>query len=325
MKCLRTQVLHLAACAALLPMATTIDPVWPQAQRTIKVVVPFAAGGGSDILARLLGEQIGRAHGVTIVVENRPGAGTVIGTEAVARAVPDGNTVLMVANSFIINPALQKRNYDPLTSFEPLCHLTRSPNVIAVHSASPHRTLPDLINAARAKPGDVTMAFNGPATSQHIGYEKLRRAANINLLPVTFPGGAPAVNALLGQHVASIFVNYPSASEHIEAGKLRALATASLKRIESLPDVPTVAELGYPDFEEDTWFGVVAPAKTPGQVVAQLTGWFGSAVITPELKPKLAIQGFSAAGACGGDFASFLQKHYDDYARIIREANIRAE
>src|SRR5262245_6358691 len=325
MKLLCRQLLYLAAGAALLTMATAIDHAWSQAQRTTKIVVPFAPGGGSDILARLLGEQISRVHGATIVVENRPGAGTVIGTEAVARAVPDGNTVLMVANSFLINPALQKRNYNPLTSFEAICHLTRSPNVIAVNSASPHRTLLDLINSARAKPGDVTMAFNGPATSQQIGYEKLRRAANINLLPVTFPGGAPAVNALLGQHVASIFVNYPSASAQIEAGKLRALATASLKRIESLPNVPTIAELGYPDFEEDAWFGLMAPANTSGQAVAQLIDWFGASVDAPELKPKLELQGFSAVGTCGGDFGAFLRKHYDDYARIILEANIKAE
>jgi tripartite-type tricarboxylate transporter receptor subunit TctC len=331
MKLPRRKFLHLAAGAAALPMAWGIilalasETAWSQAQKTIRTVVPFAAGGGSDILARLLGEQIGRARGATIVVENRPGAGTVIATEAVARTAPDGNTVLIVANSFIINPALQKRNYDPLTSFEAVCLLTRSPNVVVVNNASPHRTLLDLINAARARPGDMTMAFNGPATGQQIGYEKLKRAAGINMIPVTFPGAAPAVNALLGEHVAALVVNYPSAAEQIEAGKLRALATMSRSRIETLPDVPTVGELGYPNFEEDVWFGVVTPTRTPPDTVVQLAGWFGPAVLSAELKPKLAAQGFSAAGTCGRDFALFLQKQYDDYSRILREANIKGE
>jgi tripartite-type tricarboxylate transporter receptor subunit TctC len=327
----RRQFLHLAGGAAALPIASgiilthAIETAWPQAQKTIRIVVPFAAGGGSDILARLLGEQIGRERGVTIVIENRPGAGTVIATEAVARAAPDGGTVLMVANSFVINPALQKRNYDPLTSFEAVCMLTRSPNVVAVNNASPYRTLVDLIDAARARPGDVAMAFNGPATGQQIGYEKLKRAAGINMIPVTFPGAAPAVNALLGQHVAALVVNYPSAAEQIEAGKLRALATMSRSRIETLPDVPTVGELGYPNFEEDVWFGVVTPARAPRNAIAQFAGWFGPAVLSDQLKPKLAAQGFSADGTCGHDFAMFLQKQYDDYSRIIRESNMKGE
>ena len=179
----------------------TFDRAWSQDQRTIEIIVPFTPGGGADALARLLAEQIGRTRGATIIVENRPGAGTVIATEAVARVEPDGNTVLLVANSFLINPGLRKRNYDPLTSFEALCLLTRSPNVVVVNGASPYRTLGDLVNAARAKPGELTMAFNGPSTSQQLGYEKLKRATGMNMIPVTFPGGAPAAIALLGDHV----------------------------------------------------------------------------------------------------------------------------
>jgi tripartite-type tricarboxylate transporter receptor subunit TctC len=209
-------------------------------------------------------------------------------------------------------------------SFEPLCLLTRSPNVVAVHSASPYRTLTDLVDAARGNPGELTMAFNGPGTSQQIGYEKLKRATRIDMIPVTFSGGAAAVNALLGQHVASLFVNYPSA-ELIAAGNLRVLATTSLKRTELLVDIPTVAELGYPDFEEDVWFGVVVPAKTPGQEVTQLANWFGTAVVAKELKPKLNAQGFSVVGACGSAFASFLRMQQAAYDSIIREANLKGE
>jgi len=301
------------------------DRARSQDQRTIKIIVPFTPGGGADALARLLAEQIRRTRGATIIVENRPGAGTVIATEAVARAEPDGNTVLLVANSFVINPALRKRNYDVLSSFDALCLLTRSPNVVVVNGASPYHTLTDLVDAARAKPGELTMAFQGPSTSQQIGYEKFKRAANISMIPVAFPGAAPAANALLGDHITSLFVNYPSVSELIAAGKLRALATASLKRIELLPSVPTVSELGHPGFDEDVWFGVVVPAKTPAQVAAQLSSWFQVAVGAPELKPKLSAQGFSVVGVCGTDFSSFLQKQQAAYDHIVREANIKGQ
>ncbi len=320
-----------AAGAAYLAMAAAVclttgwGPARAQEQRTIKLMVPFQAGGGSDILGRLLADLISRKHGPTFVVENRPGAGTAIATEAVARAEPDGNTVLIVGNSFIINPLLRKRNYDSLTSFAPLCLLTRSPNVVVVHKASAHQALPDLINAVRVKPGEVTMAINGPSTSQQMAFEKLKRSTKIDMIAVTFSGGAPSVNALLGQHVAALVVNYPSASEVIASGNLRMLAITALKRNPLLPDIPTVGELGYPEIDEDVWFGIVTPAKTPAPVVSQLADWFGAAVKAPELTQKLSTLGFSVVGACGQDFASFLKAQQDAYDHIIREANIKGK
>jgi len=332
MRRLHRKLLHSSTVAAafvsmaVLSLALGGDRAWSQAGKTIKLVVPFAAGGGSDILARLVGEQIGRTRGPTIVVENRPGAGTVIGTESVARAAPDGNTVLITANSFVINPHLRKLNYDPLTSFAPVCHLTRSPNVVAVNANSPYRTLAELVTAARAKPGELTMAVNGPATSQQIGFEKLKRAANIDLTYVPFPGGGPATNALLGGHVSSLFVNYPSAAEQFKAGKLRMLAVASRARIETLPELPTIIESGLPNFEEeDVWFGLVAPARTPEESLSQLARWFSAAIKTPEVKSKLAVQELYPVGICGAEFGSYLRKQYGIYGRIISEANIKAE
>ena len=260
-----------------------------------------------------------------MVIENRPGAGTAIASEAVARAAPDGSTILIVANSFVINPNLKKVNYDPLTSFEPVCHLTRSPNVVAIHRTSPYRTLADLVGAARAKPSELTMAFNGPATSQHIGFEKLKRAADVHLTHVPYPGGGPAVNALVGQHVTSLFVNYPSVAEQVKAGTVRVLAVASRRRIETLPDVPTIAESGYPDYEEDVWFGLVTPARTSPDMVSQLAVWFAGAVQAPEIKQKLLVQELYPVATCGGDFAAYLRQHYDEYGRVIRAANIKAE
>jgi tripartite-type tricarboxylate transporter receptor subunit TctC len=296
-----------------------------QAPRTIKIVVPFAPGGGVDIVARLMADQIGRMQKVSVVVENRPGAGTLIGTEAVARIAPDGNTMLFVANSFIINPVLRKTSYDALTSFEPVCLLTRSPNAVIVNATSPYRSLGDLISDARAKPGALSIALQGPATSQHIGTEKLKIAAAIDMVNVPFPGSAPAVTSLLGGHVAALFVNYPAAAEQVGAGKLRVLATAARDRVGYLPDVPTIAQAVGKPFEEDVWNGAVVPAGTPKEAVAQLADWLNTAMANAEIRGKLATQGFDPAGTCGADFTAFLRAQAAEYAQIIRTTNMKAE
>ena len=215
---------------------------WSEPARTIKIIDPFPPGAPEYLAARLLGDQIARAHGPSFVIENRPGAGSAIGTEAASRAEPDGSTLLIASPAIVINSQLHKLNYDPLTSFEPICLLVNSPNIIAVNSASPYQTLADLFDAARAKPGDLTLAGVGPATSAHIAIEMLKRAANLNMTFIPYPGAPPAVNALLGEHVTAFFGSYPNVAMNLSAGKLRALATASRTRIDLLPDVPTIAE-----------------------------------------------------------------------------------
>jgi tripartite-type tricarboxylate transporter receptor subunit TctC len=312
-----------AAIVALL-IFTTSNSAWPQA-KTIKVIVPFPAGGGVDIVARLMAAQVGRTGQNTFVVENRPGAGTQIGTEAVARALPDGNTILFVANSFIINPSLRNLAYNPLTSFEPICLLARSPNVFVVNSMSPYQSLGELLDAARARPGMLTMAFQGPGTAQHIGTEKLKRMANVDMINVPFTGSAPAVNAILGDHVTALFVNYPAVEQQVSAGRIRVLAAASQTRIETLPNVPTVAEVLQSDFVEDTWTGSLVPAKTPKDAVTQLAGWFHNAILAAELRPKLAALGYSPAGTCEEEYGAFLRRQVGEYSQTIRDANIKAE
>ncbi len=326
----RRTFLHLAAAVAVLTVVSVIAVTLPsqearsQTTRTIKIVVPLPPGGAADILARILGEQISRNQGLTVVIENRPGAGTVIGTEAVSRAAPDGNTLLVAAPAFVISPHLRKLNYDPLTSFEPICQLTSTPTVLLVNSASPYRTLADLLDAARARPGSLTMA-SVPGSPLHLAFEMLKRAANVDMTFVPYPGGAPAVSALLGNHVTSVFLPYAGLEEQLKAGKLRALASASRTRSEPLPDVPTVAESGYKDYEIDFWNGVLAPAKTPKETVSQLAGWFAAAMQVPEVKAKLVAQSLYPVGMCGADFGALLRKQYDEFGRIIREANIKAE
>jgi tripartite-type tricarboxylate transporter receptor subunit TctC len=294
-----------------------------QAQKTLKIVVPYPPGGSADIQARLLAQEISQSKGQPTVVENRPGAGTILATEAVARAAPDGTTALLIANAFVINPHIRKLSYDPLTNFAPICQLVVSPQVIVVNSDSPYRTLKDLIDAARSKPGEITLGSSGPVTGQHIAVAMFLRAANVNMIYVPFAGGLPSVNAVLGGHVTAIMANLIEVSEQLASGKLRALATTSRERIEALPDLPTVAESGYPDYAITGWVGVVAPGPMPKATLAQMVDFFGAAVRSPEVKSKLAAQGLYPVGLCGEAFGSFLREEYDKYGRIIRDANIR--
>jgi tripartite-type tricarboxylate transporter receptor subunit TctC len=315
----------LTAVVGLLLLALSGHGAVSQMARTIRVVVPFPPGGSADDLARLMADQVGRSRGLNVVVENRPGAGTIVASEAVSRAAPDGNTLLIVANSFVINPSLKKLNYDPFTSFAPICHLVSTPMIIAVNSDSPYRSLADLINAAHAKPGELTVSSVAPATTQHIAFEMLKRVADINMIHVPYPGGAPAVTALLGGHVTAVIANYSEVEAHLASGKLRALATASRQRIQPVPDVPTVAESGYPNYATEVWFGIVAPAKTPQETISQLSGWLGDALKAAAVKDKLQSLEMYPVGACGADFAAHLRAQFEAYARVIREADIKAE
>ena len=309
------------ALAAALSLAAAAPGAWAQSG-TIKIVVPYTPGSGPDILSRLMAEQIGRAQGPTVVVENRPGAGTVIGTEAVERAEPDGHTVLLVANSFVVNPALKRASYDPTRSFDPVCYLAATPMVLVVLGSSPYRTLDDLIAAARAKPGELAFASGGPGSSLHVAIEVLKRAANINVTYVPYGGTAPAINALMGNHVAAVWADYPTVVSQLNSGTLRGLVTTSRARVETLPDVPTLGETGISNYEADIFYGIVAPAKTPPDALAQLSGWFSSAVKAPDMKPKLAQQGLFPVGTCGAEFGAYLRRQGEEYSRIIREANI---
>jgi tripartite-type tricarboxylate transporter receptor subunit TctC len=327
MKFSRRQFLHLAAGAFFITLASGTlfsgDSAWSQA-RTIKLVVPYPPGGAVDVAARLLAEEVGKASGSTMVIEDRPGAASVIGTEAASRAAPNGSTLLLVASAFVVAPHLRKLNYDPLTSFEPICSLVSSPAVFVVNNTSPYHSLADLLSAARISPGRLTMAATG-ATAPQIAIEMLKRAANVDVTFVPFSGSPPAVNALLGEHVTSALSDYAVVAEQIKAGRLLALATASSERIESLPNVPTVAESGYTDYAVDNWFGLFAPAKTPKDIDSQLAGSFTGALKVPALRAKLASQGLYPVGLCGVDFGALVHKYYNEYGRVIREANIKAE
>ena len=321
----RRASLHLCAGAAALSLLSLAKGARSQTARTIKLIVPSAPGGVTDILARLLGDHIARTQGATVVIDNRPGAGEMIGTETAARAAPDGNTVLFAANPFVINPHLRKVSYDPLTSFEPICQLATAPTLIVVTAASPYHSLADLLAAARATPGSLTMASIGPGSPFHLGFEKLKRMANVDMTFIPYPGNGPSVNALLGEHVTMMFGTYANVAEHLKSGKLRAIATTTPRRIDELPDLPTVAESGFPDYAVPAWFAALAPANTPKAAVSQLAAWLTAALQAPEIEQKLLIQGLYPSGLCGDEFAAHLRDQFDELGRIIRESNIKAE
>ena len=299
--------------------------VWSQTPQSMRIIVPFAPGGGADILARLLAEEIGRAQRISVVVENRAGGGTVPATEAVAHATPDGSMLLMNANSFVINPSLRKLSYDPLTAFEPLCNLVGTPMFIVVGRNSPYRTLTELLDAARARPGELNLASLGPATAQHIAFELLKRRANVNMSFVSYPGNVPAINALMGGHVTSALANFPEIVEHVNAGNLRVLATTIRARFERLPETPTIAETGFDGYSAEVWLGLVAPARTPQDTLGRIISWSNAAMQTPAIKARLNVLGLLPKSMCGAEFGAYMRSQRDDYARILRDANIKGE
>jgi tripartite-type tricarboxylate transporter receptor subunit TctC len=319
---MRNILIGTAVAIALLPALGA--PLQAQElPRTIKVVVPFPPGGSADTLLRVVSENIAKSSGRAVVVENRPGAGTVIANEAVARATADGGTVLNIANSFIINRHLRAVNYDPL-AFAPICLLVSSPQLIAVNVNSPYKTLADLVAAAKAKPGELTIAANGPGTVQHLAAELFKRTAGLDMTYVPYTGGAPAVNALLGSHITAVLANYIEFAPQIAGDKIRALATTNATRLGPLPDVPTVRELGFA-FDQAAWFGVAAPPQTPPVIIDALTKMFVAALDAPDVKTTLTTQGLYPVGLCGAKFGDFLRNEFEVGGKAVREAGIKAD
>lgn len=321
MRFLSLIVLSAAAVLAPLHAASQAFP-----SRPLRIVVPFPAGGSSDTLARLVSQHMSQRWGQPVIVDNKPGGGTVIGGALVAKAPADGYTVLLVANSLVINAKLRTNlPYEGLKAFEPVARLTNSPQVIAVNAASPYKTLRELFDAARAQPGALSYSTVGPTTTQHIAGEMLKRAASVDLTYAPYPGGAPAANAVLGGHVTTVLTNLNEVAGMLESGKLRPLAVTTLERIEALKNVPTVAEQGYPGYEAVAWFGMVAPAGTPREVVSQLAEAFEAAMADPEVRGRIMQAGLYPAYLSPAAFSAHIAQQYEHYARIIDEARIKAD
>ena len=244
--------------------------------KPVRIIVPFPAGGSADFFSRLIGQKLSESWGQQVIVDNRPGAATVVGTQFVARSPADGYTVLVIGGSFTINASIRSNlPYDNNKDFAPVTQLVTSSNVIVVHPSVPAKTFAEFLALARAKPGMLNFSAVGPGGTQHIAGELLKSAAKIDMGYVPFAGGAPAVLAVLGGHVGVCIANVQEVATHVEAGKLRALAVTSRERDPAMKNVPTVAESGYPDYAVSTWWGLLAPAGTPADVVAKISAEIG--------------------------------------------------
>lgn len=311
---------------AALAMSSPQANAQPTPGATVRLVVPYPAGGAGDALARLLGQTIAESNGPSLVVENRAGASSIIGTEVVGRAAPDGATLLLVENPFILSAVLRPSvNYNPVSSFEPICYVADTPAVLAVSSASDIHSLTEFLNAARAKPGAISYASTGPASIVHIAGELLKRDAKVDLTYVPYPGSPPAVNAVLGGHVTAVIANYSDLKAQIEAGQLRPIAVPAKKRVEPLPDVPTLGEAGFPGIEASVWFGFVAPAGTAKDTLAKFAAQFSAASQAPEVQRKLAAQGLFPVLSCGAEFGGFIRTEFEKYGEFAREFNLKFE
>jgi tripartite-type tricarboxylate transporter receptor subunit TctC len=314
-----------AVCAAAIVAfgAALAEPAFPS--RPVHLFVPYAAGGGVDILARTLGEAVSRQWGQSVVVENRPGAGGVVASQTLATSAPDGYTLMVVASGHATNAFLYpKLPYDTFKDFTPISLLGSSPNILVVRADSPFKTLADMIAEARAKPGSLSFAAAGSGTSTHLAGELLKKLAGIDMSAISYKGGAPAINDLLGGQIPMSFNNAPEVLGQLEAGTLRALAVTTTKRSAFLPDVPAMAET-VPGYDTEVWWGLLGPAGMPADLVAKISRDFVAALSTEPVKERLAKFGASPIGGSAEELDAKIHADYEKWGTIIKSSGITDE
>lgn len=314
-KLILSGVAALSALTAVPSLAAAQDyPTKP-----ITIIVPFPAGGTLDNLTRSLAQKISDDFKQPVIIDNKPGAGTVIGTEIVARAAPDGYTLGMVANSFAINPSLYDNlRYDTVKDFTPVSWVAYTPHLLVANPNVPVKSLADVIATAKTKPGELSFASFGAGTSPHIAIERLKSEAKIDVLHIPYKGQAPALNDLLGGHVDMMFANTPDVLPHVKSGKLRAIALANDTRLESIPDVPTFKEAGVDNMNSNSWYGVIVPSGTPAPIVEKLSAEFVRIVNLPEIRERLLAQGLEPAGTTSAEFAEYLKSEMEMAATVVK-------
>jgi tripartite-type tricarboxylate transporter receptor subunit TctC len=293
--------------------------------RPIRVIVPFAPGGGLDISTRLIAQKLTEKWGQNIVVDSRPGAATVVGSDIAAKAAPDGYTLLMITTTFAINPGLYpKLPYNPGKDFAPVTQLNFQPNVVVVTPSFAARSVKDLIGLAKAKPGALTFATPGAGSAPHLSAEMFQRAAGVSMIHVPYKGIPPAVTDVLGGRVTMLFTTTISAAPHIKSGKLRAVAITSAKRQASMPDVPTIGET-IPGYRAEAFQGMVAPAGVPQAIVGKIASEVARIVKLPEISQRFQLDGAEAVGSTPKEFAAFLKAEMQKWSKVIKDAGIKPE
>lgn len=309
-------------CATLLPVAAHADK-WPD--KPIRLVVPYSPGGGADNAARVLSQKLTASLGQSVIVENRPGGSGIIGAQNVAQAPADGYTVLYDASTFAVNPALRKMPFDPVKDLVPVSLAITVPNILVVPPNAPYKTVGEFVDYAKKSPGKLSYASYGAGSAAHLIGELLKKEAGIDLLHVPYKGGAPALTDVMGGQVSSYFANAASGLNYVKTGKLRALAVTSSKRMPALPEVPTLAESGFKNFEVLEWNGFFVPKGTPKEVVARLSQEIQAAIKDPETRKRLEALGLDPVGSTPEAFGKFLHSEMERWAALVKSNRIAVE
>jgi len=321
----RRELLQLAACFAALPAVPWNAQAQAYPSRPIRLIVPFPPGGSNDVVGRLVANQLSEKLGTKVYVDNRGGAGGVIGTEAVAQAAPDGYTLLVVSIPHAVNPALYNLKYDPIKSFTPVSIMATGPNVLVVNPNLPVKNVQELLALAKEKPGTVDYASAGVGSFQHLGGELFKLVAGVNLQHVPYKGGGPAMQDVVAGHVKVMFSSLVQTTPFIQSGQLRALGVGGTKRNPVLPDVPTIQEAGVPGYVADNWWGIVAPAGTPQPVVDQLYNDIQEVLKSRELSEAFAREGAEAVTMTSDEFAKYIEYEIAKWGRVVKEGNIKVQ
>jgi tripartite-type tricarboxylate transporter receptor subunit TctC len=318
----------LIAAGLLLPLAPTVaaqDGARDYPSKPIRLIIPFPPGGSNDVVGRMIATQMGERLGKQVVVDNRAGAGGVVGTEIAANAPKDGYTIQIVSIAHAVNPWLYKLPYDPIKAFTPISLLASGPNVVAVNPGLPVSSIKDLVALAKQKPGELQYASAGVGSFQHLGGELFKLEAGVDLLHVPFKGGGPAMIDVIGGHTKLLFSSLVQTTPHIRSGKLKALAVGGSKRNAVLPDVPTVAESGVPTYEAMNWWGLVAPAGTPAPIVERLHRVVQEVQTSADVQKQFATEGAEIVSMSAADFGAFMEKEMAKWGRVVKEGGITAQ
>jgi len=294
--------------------------------KPVRMVVPFPPGGGTDVVARAIALKLSEQWGQSVVVDNRPGAASMVGTEMLARAVPDGYTLGFVSMSHTINPSIYKKlPFDPIADFSPVALAATAPNVLVLNPGVGAKSVAELVQIAKARPGKLNFPSSGNGGVSHLSMEMFRYAAGIDIVHVPYRGAGPALTALLANETQLMMATTPVALPQMKAGRLIALATTGLKRSSLAPEIPTVAEAGYPGFEADTWYGMLAPAKVPPALVNQANAAVTKMLTQADFKERLAHEGAQPAGGTPAQFAAHIKSEIEKWAKIVRMARVKIE
>jgi tripartite-type tricarboxylate transporter receptor subunit TctC len=316
---------RLAAVAALLLALVVPAAADDYPNRPVRLIIPFPPGGSNDVVGRLVANQLSERLGHKVFVDNRGGAGGVLGTEAAANAAPDGYTLLVVSIAHAVNPALYKLSYDPIKSFAPIAIMATGPNVLVVNPQLPVHSVKDLLALAKQKPGEIDYASAGVGSFQHLGGELFKLVAGVNLQHVPYKGGGPAMQDVIAGHVKVMFSSLVQTTPFIQSGQLRALGVGGAQRNPVLPEVPTIQEAGVPGYIADNWWGIVAPTGTPPAIVERLYRDIQAAVKSPELTAAFAREGAAAVTMSTAEFGQYMEAEMAKWARVVKEGNIRAQ